>query len=963
VSDPTPAASGRRSARSPQGWERARAHQPLRDDIQLLGRLLGQVLVEREGEQLLTRVEAVRTLAKQLRHKPDRNGEAKLRALLEGCTASEAIPLIRAFHLFIALANTAEQYHRVRRRQDYARRGARPQRGSLRESLPMLREKGVTPEEVAACVADLDIEPVLTAHPTEAARRTVLNAHRRIADCLRRLDDPRVGVPQRESFEAELLREIESLWLTEHVRSRKPTPADEVEGVLAWLRDHLIDAVADLAVELDTVLRNEFGVRLPYDAAPIRLGSWAGGDRDGNPHVTPAVTLETLWRQRETVLEWHAARAAELVRRLGASERRVGPSDALLAALADDEWRIPRAAQKALRRYPNEPHRRRVIAIAARLHRNLERAHAGRRALETGDPPPPLDPAAYADATELQRDLRILIESLEHGGAPRTAEGLLGRWMRAAASVGFHGAALDVRQEQERHAGALAEVALAAQLPPYDPTASPSERLAWCEARLGAGIPAFERGSLSPEARDVVETFDVVREAKSLFGPRALGLWVVTMAGHAADIAEVHVLAAACGLGHPQVTGSQLRVAPLFETLEDLQRAPASVDAWLATDIGRRILAAQGDRLEVMLGYSDSAKDAGIVASAWALYRAQREIREAAARHGVTVRFFHGRGGTPGRGGGPLHQAIRGQPAGSVNGSIRITEQGEVIASKYGLPDIAQRTLELTVSATLEATLRPPEAELSDKDRSEFESVMDELAETAAHHYRKWVRDDPRTAAYFLAATPVEEFGALRIGSRPARRPASGRRPAVAPGGAPRGVSDLRAIPWVFGWTQSRHLIPGWFPFGTAIAAVAARKGGETMLKRMYLRWRFFRVVVSNVEMTLAKSDLRVARRYAESLAGDADGKAVFAMIQAEHRRSVAAVKMVTKHKELLDHSPVLQRSIEVRNPYVDPMNYLQAALLSALRNPNAPSTERELLDEAVAMTMSGIAAGMRNTG
>jgi phosphoenolpyruvate carboxylase len=954
---------------------------PLRADIRRLGDLLGETLRRLGGERLFETEERVRALCKRLRRKHTTGEERQLKRLLASLSLDEAINVIRAFSVYFQLVNIAEQYHRIRRKRYYELHTPdRPQRGSLAETLQRLaaerHKAGFSAAEsrahLQAVVDRLELFPVMTAHPTEAARRTLLEKHRRLAELLAAFDEPALPARRRAELEARLASEVESIWQTDEVRQTQPTVLDEVNNGLYYFDATLFDVLPVVLDELDARLAENFpGVRRRDGAAPIRFGSWIGGDRDGNPYVTPEITWEAILLQQRLALRKYLAAISDLGRRLSQSSRFTPPTSELTASLARDAADLPHVSAEAEKRNPEEPYRQKLSYIYARvdhlLRRNRDLASVMR--IETPNslisirPGLPIIEAltgsetatasVYRTGDELYEDLRLLRDGLSAGGALHAAREIE-RLMRQVATFDLHLATLDLRQHSDRHTAALDEITRGYGLDPTYSGLNEDDRLGWLAAELASPRPLVSPDAhFSAETAETLNVFRVARRIHDEISPRAIETYIISMTRDASDLLAVLVLAKQAGLFRLADGESRprLAVAPLFETIDDLQRAPDILRRLFATPIYRDYLRAQGDRQEVMIGYSDSSKDGGILTSSWELYKAQEKLSEAAREAGVELRLFHGRGGTVGRGGGPSHEAILAQPPGTVAGRIKITEQGEVVSSKYSLLEIAQRSLELTTSAVLAASLPAVQAPAQRMER--WKETMEELSATAYRAYRQMVYETPGFSEYFSRATPVEEFQHLRLGSRPTRRKQGSQS-----------IADLRAIPWVFGWTQSRHLLPGWLAVGQAIEEFLRVKPRARLklLREMYARWPFFHSTISNIAMTLAKSDFQIARQYATRFAGRDLGRRIFHLLSEEYERSCRAVLQITGERRLLDNASVLQRSIEVRNPYVDPMSYLQVELLARKRARPDPEDHDKLL-YAILLTINGIAAGMRNTG
>ncbi len=882
-------------------------HQPLRDDVRLLGAILGDTLRIAEGDALYEAVEDVRALAKAARAGSAAD-LARLEDVLTTLDVEAAIGVARAFSHFLTLANIAEQHHRVRRRRDYQRDpAAPPQRASFHESLRRLMTAGVTPQRIAGTVGELEVELVLTAHPTEIVRRTLRQQQRRVAELLASGDRDDLTPLERDAIEEALRREIMAAWKTDEVEHARPTPLDEVRWGLVIFEQTLWDAVPRTLRAFDRALIDATGTPLPTEVAPIRFGSWIGGDRDGNPNVTPEVTRQACllarWMAADLYLREITALRQELPLRDASAELRAAVGDV------------------------REPYREILGTVRDRLTRTreaAERALNGGRG-ESGGPAP------YRRAEDLAEPLRLCYRSLEATGAGVIAHGRLLDILRRLACFGLTLVKLDLRQDAARHAAALDVITEAmgdGRFSTWDEPARQRFLVHHLDERGRSIADAVAKlTGVDAEVRDVLDTFALAASLPA----ESLGAYVISMAGQPSDVLSVELLQAAAGVDPP------LRVVPLFETIADLDGAGQAVGALLDVPWYRARI---DGRQEVMVGYSDSAKDGGRLAASWGLYRAQEDIVAACRQRGVHVTLFHGRGGTVGRGGGPTHSAIQAQPPGSIDRTLRVTEQGEMIEAKFGLPGIADRTLELYLTATLEATLNPG-ARASDRHRS----LMQRLADESRVAYRSLVYDRPAFLEYFRAATPEVELGLLNVGSRPARRAGQA------------GVRGLRAIPWVFAWTQTRLMLPAWFGVGSALGAAIAR-GELDELRAMYREWPFFGSTLDLIEMVLAKASPGIAARYDERLV-QGEGRAIGEELRRAMTDTVEAVLRVTGHRELIEHNHVLRRSIDVRNPYVDPINIVQVELLSRTRT--LPEDER--LRAALSVTVNGIAAGMRNTG
>ncbi len=909
------------------------ADQALRADIRRLGGLLGGSLVRQVGPDLLARVEDVRRLT--------RTDPGAAAALLRDVDPAEAGHLVRAFNAVFHLANVAEQVHRGR-----ALRAERSEAGgSLAEATRLIEERqAVAPVDVAGLAAALAVRPVFTAHPTEAARRSILTKQRTVAELL---DGEAAelattgGSRTRAETDRELARIIDLIWLTDELRRSRPDPLDEARNAVFHLVDlqagGLVDVLDDLAATLA-----DLGVELGPGDRPVTFGSWIGGDRDGNPNVSAALTLEVLHLQHEHGITAAEALVDRLIEELGVSSVVAGVSPELEQHLAAGLAALPEVAERYRRINAEEPYRLELTCIRARLGRTRTRLARGT------EHRPGLD---YLGSAELVADLDRLRRSLaEHGG--ELVAGLVARDVRAVAATGLHLATLDVREHAEPHHGALAALygALGEPHRPYGEL-DRGERTALLVRELAGRRPLT--GPTTVLDGDDARTFAVfgaVAEALDTFGPEVVETYVVSMTQGVDDLLAAVVLAREAGLVDVHRGVARIGFVPLLEQVRELRAAGEILDQLLQVPEYRSIVAARGGVQEVMLGYSDSNKDAGIATSQWEIHQAQRALRDVAARHGVRLRLFHGRGGTVGRGGGPTHDAVLAQPWATLDGAIKVTEQGEVISDKYLLPTLARENLELTVAAVLQATVLHRAPRLPADALARWDAAMDVVSDASQAAYRRLV-DDPELPAYFLATTPTELLASLNIGSRPARRPDAGA-----------GLGGLRAIPWVFGWTQSRQIVPGWFGVGTGLAA-AREAGLGDLLDEMLERWFWFRTFVSNVEMTLAKTDLSISRRYVERLV-DRAGHPLLDLITDEHDRTVAEILRLTGETRLLDDQPLLQRTLAVRDRYLLPLHQLQVELLARHRWAVGAGDEIDpALPRSLLLTVNGIAAGLRNTG
>ncbi len=901
------------------------ADESLRADIRRVGAQLGEALVRQHGSGLLERVEAVRGMAKRARG-GDTAAGAELRALVEAMPVGDTIPLVRAFTTYFRLANAVEQVHRV---GDLAAESRTP---PMVDAVDRIAAAGLPSELIGKISDELELRPVLTAHPTEAARRTLQVKLRTIAELLEDRLDPRSTALEIDRIDRRIAELIDEIWETDELRVEKPTPLDEARSMIFYL-DQLHRAVmADLAEEVDLQL----GRLVPSstERVAIRFGTWVGGDRDGNPAVTPEVTLDVLRLQHQHGIRDLIEDVESLAEELSVSARIWPVSDELIGSLDRDRELLPDTWRRFRSLNAYEPYRLKLAYVHRRLHATSERI------LEGSVHIPGVD---YAGPGELLADLRIVQRSLDEHAGGLMARGSVARLIRKVETFGFHLATMDVRAHAERHHETL--VTLYRRIGVDYGSLDAGRRAEMLGRDLAGGRPIAPAGAVGPSLGDTFGTFVAIREALDAYGPRVIESYIVSMTRDVDDILAAVVLAREAGL--VDIPGGVARVGfvPLLETIEEVRRAGEFLDRLLTVSPYRRLVELRDDLQEVMLGYSDSNKQGGITTSQWEIYKAQRELRDAAARHGVTLRLFHGRGGTVGRGGGPTHEAILAQPFGTIEGALKVTEQGEVVSDKYGLPKLASRNLELAVASVLEASLLHREPRQPAEVLARWDEAMDHMSAAAYRAYRGLV-EDPDLVAYFLASTPVEELAEMNIGSRPSRRPGGGG-----------GLEDLRAIPWVFGWTQSRQIVPGWFGVGTGLEALE-RAGEWPRAVEMWREWSFFRTFLSNVEMTLAKTDLVVARSYVEQLVARSRWH-IFEAIEDEHARTVAAIGRLTG-RPLLADNPILARTLRVRDAYLDPINHLQVSLLARSRSGTEPDPE---LRRALLLTVNGIAAGMRNTG
>ena len=915
---------------------------PLHEDVRWLAETLGRVIQRLEGPDAFDAVEGLRQGCRDRRR--GHPGAASFGTLLERV---DALPLelsavtARAFTLFFLLINTAEQVHRVRRRRSYQLQGsAEPQPASARWTMQQLRGAGRSAGQVAAAIARLEVRPVLTAHPTESTRRTLLALQARVADLL--LEREQIPVADRGVIDDALEGEVELLWLTAEVRQDRPSVKDEVSTSLWYLETRLLDAGARAQDALVRAFEAEFSapaesLRL---ATPLELGSWVGGDRDGNPFVTPDATIAAARRASHVILGRYRQALEGLAERISLSAQFATPTEALLASLEADRATIPEVWEANRTRNADEPLRLKLTFMAARIDAN-RRLVASRDAGR-----PEHEPAAYPDVAAFEADLLLVRDSLLAAGATEACRTAFDPLLISVRAHGFHGFLMDVREHADMLSSAVDQIAREIGLESFD-LALLRRELSSRRPLIGPHVP------LADAPRRVLDTFHAIATIQRESGVTAVSTFIVSMATCAEDMLRVLLLAREAGLvdlaDDPPMSG--LDVVPLFETLDDLVRAPDVMRSLLDDDIYRRQLAARGNRQEVMIGYSDSSKDAGILASSWGLYQAQETLSRLFEERGVELQLFHGRGGSVGRGGGsPVYRALAALPPRTVNGRIKITEQGEIISQQFGLLPIAERTLEVMISGTLLQQFTDWRESVSEAEIVRFRSVMDDLSSRSLRVYRELVHENDALFALFRAATPVEELANARFGSRPAYRP-----------GAKAGIEGIRAIPWGFGWTQIRLMLTGWLGVGTALGEMIDEQGGLERLRSMVRSWPFFDDLLAKIEMVCAKADLIVARTYVEQLGGDVQ---LLSRLEAELDQTVRAILLIRERDQLLDDAAVLQAAIALRNPYVDALSLLQIALLRRKRRGDAMADDdREQLETALATTLSGIAQGLRNTG
>jgi phosphoenolpyruvate carboxylase len=910
---------------------------PLRRDVHFLGELLGRVLIHQEGRTLFETEERIRRLAIRVRRLHRRRDEAALKRLLGGLSLPLAERIIRAFSAYFQLVNIAEENQRLRRKRYYeSLPGFHPQRGSIEDLVHRLRAAGIPFETLAKRTQELLITLVLTAHPTQALPPTLLMRHRDIWRLLMRLQLLNPTPKESQASTEQLVEAIMALWQTDELRSARPTVQDEIEQGLYHLSSVLYDALAELSLAFRWEVERVYGRTMPL-VSLVRFGSWIGGDKDGNPNVTHESLRRALLQYRQAILSKYLDSLETLQEQLTQSDNLCRMSPAFLRSLANDRRSFPALVESLDAKFPHQPYRQKLAIMSHRLRQTFR------------SPTP--EEQGYAGAEEFQQELRLIHRALLAHRADPVAEHAVAKLILQTSLFGFVFARLDVREHNQRHRDAFAELVRLHELSDTDPrTLSEPAR---CEllTRLLIQPRYIEllRGC-SAQTAEVIRTFQVMADHLEQIDAEAIDSYIISMTYDASDVLIVLWFFQQTDLFRRTTRGwhCSVNIVPLFERIDDLRRAHEIMRTLYEHPAYRQYLKARGQQQQIQLGYSDSNKDGGFLTANWELYETQLRLHQVTKAHRVRLQLFHGRGGAIGRGGGPLHQAVLAQPRGTLEGRIKITEQGEVVAAKYSNPTIAMRNLELVLSAVMEATLIAPKPPAR---LAQWKEYTEELSQAAFDHYRQVVYEDEAFIRYFEQATPIDAISEFRIGSRPARRSQSRR------------IEDLRAIPWVFSWVQSRHLLPSWFPFGTAVERFChRRRNGLGILRQMYADFPWFHVMVDFIQMSLGMADMRIAAHYAGLVSPASLGRRVFRHIQEEFARSRRAVLAITQQRELLDSNYVLQNSIRLRNPYVDPISLLQVHLLRQRRSVKGLRARRQL-DRPLALTINGIAAGMRHTG
>ncbi|MGM7723266.1 phosphoenolpyruvate carboxylase [Metabacillus sp. Hm71] len=908
---------------------------PLRRDVKSLGHILGEILIHHGGTELLEKVEKLRMMAKSLRTSFDEETYKELKEEIVNLDTPMRKQVIRAFSIYFHLINAAESNHRIRRRREYQLQDNQVvQPASIESALLSLKENEIDVDTIQNVLNTLSLELIITAHPTEATKRSVIEIQKRIATILKSLDNKMLTKKERKKLEESLLNEVTILWQTDELRHRKPTVMDEVRNGLYYFDQTFFDVLPEIHQDLEEGLSEQFPGYKWEVPNFLRFGSWIGGDRDGNPNVTPEVTWETLEKQRELALKKYKEALIEVMKRFSHSTTRTEVSEELIANVEKDEA----AYMGSDKQWPveNEVYRRKIAVILTRL-KEVGKSDIG-----------------YQSSEELLEDLYMIQRSMsKHQPANRQLK-MLKKLIRQVQLFGFHLATLDIRNHSGEHEAAITEILAKVKVAENYAALSEEEKIKTLETVLKDPRPVLLLNEdYSKETQEMIKVFTMIKKAHDTFGKKSILVYLVSMTQSASDLLEVLVLAKEAGIYRLHADGtveSHLNVAPLLETIDDLTAGPKIMEKLFNMDVYRNHLTIHGDSQEIMLGYSDGSKDGGTLTANWKLYKAQLEIHDMAKRYGIGLKFFHGRGGSLGRGGGPLNRSILSQPAETLGEGVKITEQGEVLSSRYLLEDIAYRSLEQATSTLLEASVNLAKgSEQQHLRETVWEKAMEEISAVSLKKYQSLVFEDPDFLTYFTEATPLNELAELNIGSRPMKRKNRNR------------FEDLRAIPWVFAWTQSRQLLPGWYAAGSGLESFASKdEENLKLLQRMYEEWPFFRSTIDNLQMALMKADITTAKEYTDLVKDKQIADRIFGNIVEEYEVTKAILLKITGDEELLDHTPNIKESVHRRNPYVDPLNFLQVELIKELREQEEPN--EELLTE-VLLTISGIAAGLRNTG
>jgi len=923
--------------------QRSPSNHLLRRDVRFLGNILGEVLVHQGGRELLEHVEKIREMSKALRAEYLPELYEGFIQNVRGLEPGIRHQVIRAFAIYFQLVNIAEQNHRIRRKRDYERSaGEGVQPGSIESVVQALKEKNLPVDEVRQMLDGISLELVMTAHPTEATRRDVLDIHKRIADEVMELDNPTLTYREREKLREKLMNEVLTLWQTDELRDRKPTVLDEVRNGMYYFHETLFEVLPNVYEELERCLTKYYPEEQWHVPTYLRFGSWIGGDRDGNPSVTSDVTWQTLKMQRNLAIHKYENSLRELARHLSFSKTIVNVSNELLASIKIDEKFVELRTVEPWTN-DNEPYRVKTRFMLQKLQNMREEQFVGTK-------------QRYSSVDEFKADLEIIDRSLRHHYADYVADSHLKKLVRQAELFGFHLAALDVRQHSKEHENAMSELLAKAGIASAYAELAEQEKIDLLHDLLSGDKKLLQDGiELSESTQECLDVYTTIYKAQQEFGVGCVTSYLISMSEAASDILEVMVFAKEADLLGRDESGnvfSTLQAAPLFETIDDLHAAPEIMDTLFKLPIYRQSVAAMGDLQEIMLGYSDSNKDGGMVTANWELRVALNDLTRMGKSHNVRLKFFHGRGGALGRGGMPLNRSILAQPPHTIGGGIKITEQGEVLSSRYSMKGIAYRSLEQATGALITAAYLSRDSEQERSNEKQWEEIMRGISVDAQTKYQDLIFRDPDFMTFFKESTPLPEVGELNIGSRPSKRKGSDR------------FEDLRAIPWVFAWTQSRYLLPAWYAAGTAFSKFVNDDPARLeTLRTMYREYSFFKSLIDNLQMALGKADLMIARQYAGMIEDGTIKNRIFTQIEEEYAKTQAMILSITGQDDILDNVPVIQESIRLRNPYVDPLSYLQVQLLTELRNLRAQNEDDAELLREVLLTINGIAAGLRNTG
>ncbi|MGF9715183.1 phosphoenolpyruvate carboxylase [Paenibacillus naphthalenovorans] len=912
----------------------------LRRDVRFLGHILGEMLVHQGGNELFTIVEKIREMSKSLRAQYSPEMYAELKNTMNGLAPEIRYQVIRAFAIYFQLVNIAEQNHRIRRKRDYERTaGESVQPGSIEDSIRELKNLGISFAEVQEMIQGISLELVMTAHPTEATRRAVLDIHKRIANDVMELDNPNLTFREREQLREKLLGEVITLWQTDELRDRKPTVIDEVKYGLYYFDETLFDVLPQVYQELERCLHKYYPEESWYVPTFLKFGSWIGGDRDGNPSVTSKITWQTLTMHRNLVLKKYEEQLTGLMRHMSFSKNIVEVTKELLDSIEKDRSNVI-LPPDVIWRNEKEPYRIKVKYMIQKI-RNTADPKVG-------------EGQKYNNPSEFMEDLLVMERSLRNHYADFIADTYVRTIIRQVELFGFHLVTLDIRQHSKEHESAMTEILAKMSICPDYGALTEEQKI-----ELLTGILNDPRPITSPylhyteSTQECLDVYRVIRKAQQEFGRSCISSYLISMTQGASDLLEVLVFGKEAGLYQHEEDGSitcTLQSVPLFETIDDLHAAPEIMTTLFQIPAYRNSLNSTNHLQEIMLGYSDSNKDGGVITANWELRVALRSITAAAKPFGVKLKFFHGRGGALGRGGMPLNRSILAQPADTVGGGIKITEQGEVLSSRYSMKGIAYRSLEQATSALITSALWAKNPQINDAEQG-WEEIMSRISEKAQQKYQDLIFRDPDFLTFFKESTPLPEIGELNIGSRPSKRKNSDR------------FEDLRAIPWVFAWTQSRYLLPAWYASGYGLNSFYQENPDNLkVMQDMYQHWSFFRSLIDNLQMALAKADLVIAKEYSSLIHDQGIAERIFNLIQDEYRQTSELILKITGQQEILDNVPVIQESIRLRNPYVDPLSYMQVGLLSELRSLREQGDTDSLLRE-VLLTINGIAAGLRNTG